>query len=58
MKIRTFPAMPDYRGRTGLVREVNLIGSKWSLRLMLCRSFGFSLWKNYEQMARFNYPTT
>ena len=57
MKIRTFRKMSDYRfGNRFNVCEVNLIGRVWNLRLMLSRRFGLSLWRDYHQVARLNYP--
>lgn len=44
----------DYRTNSGTLREYNLIGRVWNLRLVL--PFGISIWRNYAQKFRLNYP--
>ncbi len=58
MKVSTFHGY-DYRtGKSSkLFTEVNFVGSRWNLRVLL-PTLGLSLWHNYKQVARLNYPAT
>jgi len=66
MKIKTFDTI-DYRenniaiegdsGSLSSMKEINLIGKVWNLRIVLPK-LGLSLWRNYDQKLRINYPST
>jgi hypothetical protein len=53
--VRMF-TLPDYRrGHTGTIREINLIGRHWNLRVVISRRPGFCLWRDHEPRLSAGY---
>lgn len=54
--LRNYPQPPDaLKDTRPLVKEINLVGKGWSLRILLPR-VGVSLWLSHRQRIRINYP--
>lgn len=56
MKIKIFNTL-DYRNSESAIKEINLIFKHWNFRF-IAPKFGLSVWKDYNQKFRLNYPQT